>query len=163
MSPLNLMGEIRRALRERGIDPKTRIEPAVVLRRRLAVEMAKAVPYDVRTVDRVLELAAEADLKDPETFLGRCSTLGLDPIAVLNAARLGIPLEQRFRDRPPVVWTFRLPRSRAWLAGGWVILTASLGGLVGAIRFGEIPDVGLSIVLIAGAILIILVESRRLP
>ena len=142
-----------------------RFEPGL-WRRRLAVEMAKTVPYDVATVDRVLEIGAELDLKDPETFLGRCSTLGLDPIAVLGAVRRGRPLEQRFGKPPPVVWTFHLRRSRRgrlWLWGAWLWLVVALVAFSGALRSGSVFDVGLTIVLVLGASLAIHVERRRLP
>ena len=142
-----------------------RFEPGL-WRRRLAVEMAKTVPYDVETVDRVLEIGAELDLKDPETFLGRCSTLGLDPIAVLGAVRRGRPLEQRFGKPPPVVWTFHLRRSRRgrlWLWGAWLWLVVALVAFSGALRSGSVFDVGLTIVLVLGASLAIHVERRRLP
>lgn len=164
MRKLDVMDEIRRALRRRGIDPKTRIDPGLVLRRRLAVELSRRVPYDVATVDRVLELASQADLREPLEFLRRCSSLGLDPVAVLNAARSGLPLEQRFGERrPPVVWTFRLRRSRGWLIGAWIGLLVALFVFGGALREGSAIDVALSVFLVLGASLAIHVETRRLP
>lgn len=114
-------------------------------------------------IERVLELALEADLADPEEFLRRCSSLGLDPFAVLGAARRGLPLRQRLQDRPPLIWTFRLPRSRFWFFGCCVILSVACFGLGGAIRRGD----GLDVMLAAGvailAILVIRQEIRRLP
>ena len=56
-------------------------------RRRLAVQMARCVPYDVETVDRVLELALGTGLTDPEEFLRRCSSSGLDPIETIERVR----------------------------------------------------------------------------
>lgn len=164
MTRLGVMREIRRELRRRGIASEG---PAMLLRRRLAVEMAKGVPYDVATVERFLDLAVETDLTDPETFLAQCSVLGLDPITVLNAARTGLPFEQRFGERrPPVVWTFRLQGSRGgrlWLYGAWLWLFVALAAFSGALRYGSIADLILTIVLVLGASLAIHVESRRLP
>lgn len=66
--------------------PEGDLRPLIAQRRRrLAVQMAHVVPYDVQTVDRVLELALETDLDDPEEFLIRCSSVGIDPVAFLEA------------------------------------------------------------------------------
>ncbi len=51
---------------------------------RLVAGMARALPYDVETVRRVVELAVEVDLDDPEEFMRRCWANGLSPVATLS-------------------------------------------------------------------------------
>ena len=55
-------------------------------RERDACDIAKRFPYDVETVYRVLELAENAGLRDPEEFLRRCFSAALPPIEILGFA-----------------------------------------------------------------------------
>lgn len=126
-------------------------------RQRLTIDVSRRVPYDVLTVDRVLELASSAGLEDPEEFLVRCSSLGLDPLEVLHYARIGA----RVGQPEPRRYVFRAKRSLFWRLFPWAWLVCALYGLAGAIRTASVLDGLLSGVLILGAILAISVESRR--
>lgn len=132
-------------------------------RNRRACQIARRVPYDVETVYHVVEVCEEIDVEDPEEFLVRCSRVGLDPISTLSAARRAGAVGMPRRSRPIARIEIRLPGARLWLWAAWIWLTLAVVLLMGAIEARSLADVGLSLLLVAGAILAISVETRRLP
>lgn len=87
----------------------------------LAREIACHVPQDPETVRRVLELAAETDLDDPEKFLRCCTALGVNPVEILTY------LARRNSGRRPV-HRVRLDLRRGRNYWGWFLMIC--GGLV---------------------------------
>lgn len=132
MRRLGLRSEVHRALDE------------------LAREIACHVPQDPETVRRVLELAAETDLDDPEEFLRCCTALGVSPVEILRY------LAWRNSGRIPV-HRVRLDLRRDLKWWGWFLLIAGLVLGAPAIAAGDVIDSGVAV----GMLLVSLACFRR--
>lgn len=178
---------------DRKAEASNPMTEAVRARERLACEIAKRTPYDVETVYRVLELAEEAGLRDPEEFLRRCYASALEPIAILGFAlrtrtpgpfhrvyqeavgtaaadldeRLRAAIREQFATLRGRKFEIRVAPSRRWLAVGILGSVLSGGIALGAV-FGFLPPIGLveaffAICALAACAGIVIVEASRRP
>lgn len=136
----------------------TKLDDEIHRRRHLlARELAKRVPYDVPTCDRVLELALATDLQDPEEFLLRCSSVGLNPLEILRYA-LRVQIHEAEERSPEIQW------AAGWRGGALLfMLPASIAFLIDAGLEGNLVDVGGALLMIGASIVIAVVGGHASP